>query len=264
MRGLASLGHDVELFDGKPTRDFEARDCDFAIIEGTRSQHRYVYEAHLKPGTPRLVIVEYGYLKRASSPDDHDERTWQVSLDRLGWVPDYACGPERFDALGVQVEPLRECDSDAPIIVVGDHPGFADAEDDFRWPDIRHWAVTALEKIRAVTNRRVFWRPHPRQQIGIPGFSGLSIGEIDWRRQWACVVFNSNTGNEALIRGCPVFTDGWAGFSQVSNSDLALIEAPTLPDRTEYFHRAAHAQWFLPEIERGDPFAEYISKGVLP
>lgn len=265
VKGLAALGFDVKVFDGKPSRDFTPEPCSFAVIEGTRSEHRWIYEAHRdRKDAPTLLIVEYGYLARASSPEDDKGKYWQVSLNHLGWVPDYQCSSERFDALGVAIGKLREPSDDLPIIIVGDHPGFPDAEDDFRWPDIRHWAVTALDEIRKHTKRRVFWRPHPRQQVGIPGFNGLSIGPIDWAQQWACVVFNSNTGNEALIKGCPVFTDGWAGFRQVSNTDLAGIEAPILPPLDDYFHRLAHGQWLLAEIEKGLPFAEYIEKGLLP
>jgi hypothetical protein len=264
MQGLARLGFEVRLIDGKATKDFSAIECDFAVIEGVRSHHRYIYEAHRDdPNAPPLVIVEYGYIGRATNPDDAGGKTWQVSIDALGWVPKYPCSAKRFERLGVPIEPLRPEDDDKPIIVIGDHPGFADSVDDFRWPEFRHWAETALHEMRKHTARRVFWRPHPRQQIGIPGFSGLSMGPIDWREQWACVVYNSNSGNEALIKGCPVFTDGWAGYREVSNTDLSAIEAPKLPDREDYFHRLAHAQWFLDEIERGEPFAEYIEKGLL-
>lgn len=265
LRGLAKLRIAVEVVTGKPGKGFAAIPCDFAVIEGTRSEHRWVYEAHRDdPNAPPLVILEYGYLKRASHPDNDQARTWQVSIGNLGWVPNFKCAPDRFIGLGIEVKPLREPNPDCPIIVVGDHPGFPDAEDDFRWPEIRHWALSALEEIRKHTSRRVFWRPHPRQAVGIYGFNGLSTGPIDWSKQWACVVFNSNTGNEALIEGCPVFTDGWAGFRQVSNTDLSQIENPKLPDLTDYLHRLAHAQWFIPEIEQGAPFAEYIEKGMLP
>lgn len=262
--GLQKCGFDVRLFDGKGAPDFEPEPCDFAVIEGIRSENRYIYEGHRRAkNSPPLVILEYGYIRRASSSDNHDDLAWQVSIGDLGWVPDYCCSPERFEALGVKVRPLREPSEDLPVVIVGDHPGYRENIEDFIWPEIRHWALSALAKIRGKTSRRVFWRPHPAVQISIPGFDGLSLGPMDWGRQWAAVVHNSNVGNEALIAGCPVFTDGWAGYAQASNSDLAEIEAPRLPDRQDYFYRLAHAQWTLAEIRSGLPFREYIEKGAL-
>ncbi|MEM8936046.1 MAG: hypothetical protein AAGC77_06535, partial [Pseudomonadota bacterium] len=89
------------------------------------------------------------------------------------------------------------------------------------------------------------------------------VEAIDWRRHWACVVHKSNSGNEALFGGCPVFTDGDADYGELSNRDLSAAENPKMPDRSDYFHRLAYAQWRLDEIKGGKPFAAYRSMGLL-
>lgn len=264
VAGLQSIGADVELIDGKGAEDYYAPDdCAFAIMEGVRGHHRHLWKAHKQPGKPPILLVEYGYVARATSPDDDEERTWQIGLNKLGWVPPFECPPDRFEALGLSIAPWRKADPDYPIMICGDHPGYIDDANDFIWPEIRHWALTALEKVRKHTNRKVFWRPHPAQQVFIPGFNGVSRGEIDWTRQWALVVHKSNSGNEALIAGCPVFTDGDADYRELASQSLEEIESPVTPEREAYFHRLAYGQWFPWEIRNGDPFRFYLEKGII-
>lgn len=262
VAGLRAIGADVEVIDGKGAEDFYAPDCDFAIMEGVRGHHRYFWNAHKRDGVP-ILLVEYGYLKRSTSPLDDQEFTWQIGLNKLGWVPEYECPSDRFDALGISMKPWRAPDDDQPIVVCGDHPGYLDESGDFIWPEIRHWAVTALEKLRQATDRRILFRPHPAQQIFIHGYNGLSRGPIDWHSQWACVVHKSNSGNEALFAGCPVFTDGDADYRELSSSDLSQVESPYLPEREAYFRRLAYAQWTLEEIRTGSPFRHYLENGVI-
>lgn len=262
LQGLANLQWETVRKPSKFAGRFLPEPCDFGLVEGFRSWHRNIWQSHVMAGVP-IVLIEYGYIARASNPDNDKERFWQVSLNDLGWIPDYPCDGARFSKLGVEIKDWREPDDDKPIIICGDHPGGIDEADDFKWPEIRHWAMTALREIRKHTDRRIFWRPHPAFQMMIPGFNGLSVGEIDWSEQWACVVHNSNTGNEALISGCPVFTDGTAGYRQMSGFDLCEIETPPMPDRQDYFNRLAHGQWLLSEIREGRPFIEYAKQGVL-
>lgn len=231
-------------------------------MEGIRSWHRDIWLAHRRAGIP-ILLVEYGYLARASAPDNHAERFWQLSVNNLGWVPPDNPGATRFSDLGITPQPWRQASEDKPVILCGDNPGGIDVTDDFRWPQIRYWALTALAQIRLATKRRVFWRPHPAMQAMIPGFNGLSVGDVAWRDVWAVVTHNSNTGNEALFAGCPVFTDGCAGYRELSAMDLAQVETPRMPQRQDYFERLAWAQWTLAEIRTGEPFAEYLNRGWI-
>ncbi|MEM8937367.1 MAG: hypothetical protein AAGC77_13265, partial [Pseudomonadota bacterium] len=153
VAGLQSFGADVELIDGKGFNDFSAPGCDFAIMEGVRGHHRHFWNAHKKEGAPPIVLIEYGYLARASSPQDDESKTWQLGFNKLGWVPKATCPPDRWRRLGLFAQEWRE-PLDQPIVVCGDHPGFLDHGNDFIWPQIRHWALTALEKLRRHTNRR--------------------------------------------------------------------------------------------------------------
>lgn len=274
LRGLSSLAADVRVIEGGITDPRDVSEADFFVMEGVRGANRLTLEAHQKAHqkakeqgrrAPRALLVEYGYAKRASNPDDQENRFWQVSLDRLGRVPNGRCAPDRLAALGFAVPALRTCAPDAPIIICGDNPGLPQFTD-FTWPEISHWAQSAIEKIRKITKRRIFWRPHPIAQVGVAGVNGISLGPIKWADQWACVVKNSNSGNEAFMAGCPVFSDGTASFLDIANKRLEDIEAPWFPDRglaKSYLERLAYGQWLLPEIEKGDPFRYYFASGEL-
>lgn len=262
LQGLAALGAEVVNRPSRCGPRYYPADCTFAVMEGIRSWHRDIWLAYRKARIP-IVLIEYGYLARASSPDDHAEKFWQVSVNKLGWAPSDDCDASRFDALNITPAPWRKGDKLKPVLVCGDHPGGIDETDDFRWPQIRYWALTALEQIRKATARRVFWRPHPAFPAMITGFNGLSVGPVNWSDYHAAVVYNSNTGNEALLGGCAVFSDGGAAYTRISGRDLKDIEKPILADRAKLFRQISWAQWTLAEIRQGKPFAEYLKRGWI-
>lgn len=266
VEGLRFCGHSVQVMDGAGGEFSRLPPFDFAVMEGVRGYHKHIHKAFQSKDARPLLIAEYGYLKRASSELNDEANYWQLSLKTLGWAPVEECPSDRFDALGLDIKRPKVVSKTAPVIVCTDHPGVLDQYDDFKLSEVNYWAKSARDKIRKYTDRPVFLRTHPAQSIFIHGFDGWSRGDIDWSEQHACVTHNSNVGNEALINGCPVYTDGEAAYREISDPDLVSINQPWVPNvevKRKFFARLAYAQWTLAEIRKGIPFTHYLEKGWL-
>jgi hypothetical protein len=132
------------------------------------------------------------------------------------------------------------------------------------------WLIGIAEQLRAHTSRPLIIRPHPRQRIAnIPGcwiqspqpIPGTYDG-FDYDRclqdAWAVVNWNSGTGPQAILNGVPAFVGGSSLAAPVGNLDLANIENPARPDRTQWLEQLAHSEWTLAEIETGDPLSRLL------
>jgi hypothetical protein len=62
------------------------------------------------------------------------------------------------------------------------------------------------------------------------------------------VTHGSNAGNEAVILGCPVFTDKSCAAALVGRTDLSLIESPIYPDRQPWLNSLGYSQFDESEL----------------
>lgn len=264
VAGLSAIGCKVELLDGQEFRRFTPDGShDLAIIEGVRSRNRFILDSYRRNSKTPIICVEYGYLNRARNKETHEAGYWQVSIGKLGWAPPDQCPSDRWEALSLKLGEWRYGAPDRPVLVCGDHPGVPDMAEDFRLPEVEAWAASALDGLRRRTKRRIFWRPHPRTARGVPGFDGYSDGRVDLSDYHAVICHRSNIGNEALLAGCPVISDGDAAYAEVASRSLSEIENPKKPDREEYFARLAYGQWTLKEMSSGAPIRFYKDRGYL-
>ena len=72
------------------------------------------------------------------------------------------------------------------------------------------------------------------------------------------VNWNSGPGSQAVLNGVPAFVGGSSLAAPVGNLDLANIENPARPDRTQWLEQLAHSEWTLAEIETGDPLSRLL------
>lgn len=138
-------------------------------------------------------------------------------------------GPERWDALGVDLMPWRT-GGDEVVILPQRGIGPSGVAMPCGWP----------QRARAATGGRI--RAHPGTRTCMPL-------QDDLARALRVMTWGSGAAIKALLWGIPVQSDmpGWIG--EQDNTDT---------DRLAMFRRLAWAQWRLSEIETGEPFARLL------
>lgn len=145
---------------------------------------------------------------------------------------------DRWERLGVPLAPWR---MNGEHILVLPQRGIGEAG--VAMP--RNWEKDVLQRLRAVTRRRLVVRPHP----------GLHFPpEPDFTGAWAAVTWASGAGIKAICAGVPVFHEfkRWIGAS-AARFGIEHIEAPFTGDRVPMLRRLAWAQWTFREIATGEP-----------
>jgi len=167
---------------------------------------------------------------------------------------DLTMPPDRFNALGLAVEPWRT--GGGHILVAG--MSSKNARDLGLGPE--QWETDAIQTIKSVTSRRIIYRPKPTWN----GFTELPGAELSPPTEsletalnncFAVVTHHSNVAIDALAKGIPVYTaDGAARC--LSTRAIDLIVNPSYPDnRNEFFAGLAWWNWSLAEMESGDCWA---------
>ena len=177
----------------------------------------------------RVLVAENGYVgrDRYALAEGHHAGAGKWPLG----------GPERWDALGVELHPWRE--SDAPPLILGQRgigePGIASPP---------QWA----ERVQRRIGGRI--RPHPGKYL-----PPVSL-DADILAAGCVITWASSAALRALQLGVPVWCDcpQWIG----SGAAQPLSEwgkRPALRSdaaRLEMFRRLAWAQWTIDEIRSGD------------
>jgi len=182
----------------------------------------------------RVVVAENGYLGKAWCGGNW----YALSIGHHAGAGKWRIGgPERWDALGVELAPWRSGDE---IVVLGQRgigePGIAA-------PD--RWA----ERARRRFGGRI--RPHPADKsvAAVPLAGDLANAK-------AVVTWHSGAALQALLLGVPVFYefDRWIGAPAARH--VSKFGEPLRDDaaRLSMFRRLAWAQWQLEEIRSGEAF----------
>jgi hypothetical protein len=73
------------------------------------------------------------------------------------------------------------------------------------------------------------------------------------------VFWNSSSAVAAVLAGVPIFVhDAGSVAWSVSNQDLAQIESPSMPDRTQWINTLSQAHWNLDQSRRGDIYRKFL------
>jgi hypothetical protein len=125
------------------------------------------------------------------------------------------------------------------------------------------WLEKTVDKIRKHTQRPIMIRMHPGdgtrfkqiEKIQKRYGTSVSISEHANIRDalincWCTVGINSTPNVVAAIEGVPGYVEdtrrSWA--ADIAFTDLAQIENPALPDRTEWAHKIANIHWSNQEV----------------
>ena len=129
--------------------------------------------------------------------------------------------------------------------------------------DLERWLVMTVKRIRAVSNRPILIRPHPKRPMKetvdkVRNFSEVYVSvppstlDQDLEGAWAAVFYNSSSSVAAILKGIPVFvTDEDAVTWDVANNDVRDIQNPRLPDREQWLYDLAACHWSDEELRQG-------------
>lgn len=157
-------------------------------------------------------------------------------------------GPERWEALGLEVKPYR---------TQGDHilvcPNRSFGVPGYIMPPM--WPEEVVRILQRRTKRPVRLRPHP-------GNNPPKVPLVnDLRNAWAVVIWSSSAGVEALLEGIPVWCQAPAWVCKPATlGSISDLETTALPDRMPALHSMAWQQWHITEIESGEPFQHLLHR----
>jgi hypothetical protein len=186
-----------------------------------------------------VVVAENGYLGKDANGQQRYALARHAHNGRGQWE---AGGPERFAALGIELQPWRE---DGGHILVCPNRSFGMPGNIMPCD----WSRDVRKRLGPLTRREIRVRPHPGN---VPPTRPLAD---DLAGAWAVVIWGSSAGVQALVAGIPVICESPYWICKEAASTLERIEAlGTEPDRLSALQRLAWAQWTLAEIEDGTAF----------
>lgn len=216
-------------------------------------------------GRALRVTGDLGYWRERACELPIDKRPVRIAIEAQ--QPDRHLqrrvhGPERFAALALNVQPVRERGED--ILVTG-----SDAEQaQFYGSAYGEWEGETCVRLLHITARPLVLREKP----GSPPIGIRHVGhciEPDAaraiRRAWAVVCRSGNIGADCLLHGVPVFAEAGPG-AVYYRAPIEQIDAAQPLDaykRISALSDLAYWQWTMEECAAGELWSHLLTEGVL-
>ncbi len=219
-----------------------------------------------KQENKKVIVLEVGGIKRGS--------TWKVALNginREAYFGPMGNDDTRVKKLGLELKPWQYNNEYGDIIIACQH------NKSHQWRNqnsVQTWVFESIDLLRQYTNRKIIVRPHPR--CPIPGiqfeFPNVVIQQpkqivgtyddfdFDPTNAYAVVNWSSNPATHAVLNGVPVFVGPDSLAFDVGCTNLASINAPVMPDRTNWLNNLAYTEWTVEEISAGIPLKRLTSE----
>lgn len=212
--------------------------CDFAVVYGWKKRQFPKKNDHidwfLKHRVP-LLVIELGFL---GNRDAYRALMWNGLNGVAEWGHIYGMPSDRFDALGISIEPWKPPGEFA--LVVGQIPNDASV----CYTDYRHWWAYDMRNLGMPTR----FRPHPKTGKGLK-FDPLAV---DLRGCDRVVTYNSTAAIECVLAGYP--TVAYHRCSMAWAVTGRRWDDVVRPEREQWAYDLAYKQWSIEEIERGVPW----------
>lgn len=223
-----------------------------------------------------VLVIDSGYIRRGEY--------FAVGLGGINAEADFRnlnSPSDRFRALGVDIHPWIE--GGEYVLLCGQR------RIDITLPcDPWQWAHVMRDVVRSATDLPILYRPHPAEPAAFARVEGTlpSRGALadDLAGAALLVTHTSNVVIDALLWGIPCVTTGKSVADPIVSIGLKpepepplpawargkaalirhVLHAPrhTLPQRQQFFHDLAYAQWTEDEMESGLPFRRLM--GIEP
>ena len=228
------------------------------LFQGRMTANEKIYNdcrANRKP----VLIIEVGNLLRG--------KTWRLGLNNINALGEFANSDnldiDRPKKLGVFLKPYQERRR-GEVLIAAQH------ERSLQWrdmPTMKKWTEDYVEKIKAITSRRVVIRPHPRNPFSVkipntlleqPKKLPNTYDDFDIFYNYHCVInHNSGPAVQALIQGIPVICHSSSLAGELSNKFEDLDNLKYFP-REEWFLKLCHTEWTVNEISHGIPLKRLL------
>lgn len=206
---------------------------------------------------------------------------YAIGYDGIKRHADYCnagVGSDRWDKLGIRLKGWRK--DGQHILLIGQPLHGLSTQH----VNIFDWYAQVFAHARNI-NRRVIYRPHPRtatirhnrarmakeiarviEAAGPKTTMRVSKNRLlgdDLDGAWVTVVFTSNAAVESAVKGVPVVAcDRGCMAWEVAATSLEDMKKPVMPERQDWLHRLAYAQWNVKEFRSGSCWARYRSHAV--
>jgi hypothetical protein len=232
------------------------QDCDAAMIwsvlwSGRMAANRAVWEHYKAMGKP-VIVIDIGALYRGE--------TWKIAVNSIT-ADGYYGHTENLDwdrpkKLGISL--ALNLSRNPQIVIAAQHKkslqvaGLVSMED---------WILTQIDNIRAVTDRPIVIRPHPRSSLDHARFQNVTIEQPKKITStydsynlafdcYAIVNYNSGPGIQAALAGTRPVVDS-SSLAHPVGIQIADIENPYDCDRDQWLVEICHTEYTLEEIKQG-------------
>lgn len=243
---------------------YEEADCVViwsVLFQGRMAGNKAVWERAQADNKP-VIVLEVGTLVR--------NKTWRLGINGINrdaqWADFWDIGPQRAKTLGLKLEPWQD-NSKEFITIATQRP------DSLQWvgmPSVEEWCTDVINKVKAVSQRPIVIRPHPRDKI--TNWNSLALANVYFDRPKSVGNYDSvnfkdildrthilinhctSPAVEAVIKGVPVVV-GKPSMAWDMNTNIEDIEKPNNEqDRTIWFDKIVHTEWTVEEIAGGQPW----------
>jgi hypothetical protein len=235
-------------------------DADAAIIwsvlwSGRMAKNREVWEHYRSQGRP-VIVVDIGALYRGE--------TWKIALNNIT-AEGYYGHTEHLDwdrprKLGISL--AINVSRNPQIVIAAQHARSLQVAN---LPSVETWIESQIQQLRAVTDRPIVIRSHPRSRLNrfrlgplLPGVMveqpvKVSNTYDSYNLAFDChamVNYNSGPGIQAALAGTRPIVDQSSLAHSVS-INIKDIEKPYTVDRNQWLVEICHTEYTVKEIEQG-------------
>jgi hypothetical protein len=247
LDSLQSAGHNIKQ---------NSMSADAVIIwsvlwSGRMASNQVVWSHYKAMGKP-IIVVDIGALYRS--------KTWKIALNSIT-ANGYYGHTENLDwdrpkKLGISL--ALNFSRNPQIVIAAQHKkslqvaGLVSVED---------WIVTQVDNIKAVTDRPIVIRPHPRSPLDHTQFQNVTIEQPkkiistydSYNLVFDChaiVNYNSGPGIQAALAGTRPVVDS-SSLAHPVAIQIADIEKPYNQDRDQWLVEICHTEYTIKEIKDG-------------
>jgi hypothetical protein len=248
---LASLQH-----AGHSTEE-NSMTADAAIIwsvlwTGRMAPNQQIWQHYQSLNCP-VIVVDIGALYRGE--------TWKIALNSIT-AEGYYGHQENLDwdrprKLGISL--AINLSRNPRIVIAAQHARSLQVSG---LVSMEHWICEQIKNLRAVTNRPITVRPHPRSRLDISALPTditveqpvkISNSYDSYNLAFDChamVNYNSGPGIQAALAGTRPIVDS-SSLAHPVSIDWAEIEQPYNKDRDQWLVEICHTEYRLAEIQSG-------------
>jgi hypothetical protein len=232
------------------------QDCNAAIIwsvlwSGRMAANQAVWSHYKAMGKP-VIVVDIGTLYRGE--------TWKIAVNSIT-AAGYYGHTERLDwnrpkKLGISL--ALNLSRNPQIIIAAQHKKSLQVAE---LVSMEGWILAQLDNIRAVTDRPIVIRPHPRSSLDRTQFQNVTIEQPkkitstydSYNLAFDChaiVNYNSGPGIQAALAGTRPVVDS-SSLAHPVSIPIVDIEKPYDQDRDQWLVEICHTEYTLEEIKQG-------------